>query len=552
MKKIILYSAAIAALFACNKIDEEVIPVNSEGKQIITAYASIPFTKLAYSENTVGGGSGLSSTWETGDTFKAIQKTGGDVKVVTFTLYDGDGTTSGKFQTETEGVTDETQWTAVLGSHSTISGEEEIHCSYKGQNGKLASLDDYNYVVSSGTGTAPTFSFNPGTAKSYIMRIKLPAGIKCIEYTPSVWFRVSSSSVEESHYYAKRFPGGTDQSDFAAWTPENTSTITLDSPSSAGDIVYLAVPAVDFSQSYHIYPSSAGAQFEQLKRGVIITLLNNVSDDATLSTGEVMGSDLSSKGGQIGTFDLSGATLISRPRPSDAILFSATGVTVADDSGGKDYMNFTVNTETYWAPFNVGASSATEVGNYYAWGELNPKSDYSEATYTYYADAGNGKTYSRLVDRFYGDLDNSIVGGKGLFSTRCSRYDVARVKWGKAWRMPGVEEAYALSKGTVSTNATAMTITKDAISIVIPVSGRKEGTSSPGVKMSAWTVAYTAAFWTADSPAISQATAGKDVVQRVANKKKDLSGLDFYSSGMYKYYGLPVRAVLTTSTVTFP
>lgn len=553
MKKIILYSAAIAALFACNKIDEEVIPVNSEGKQIITAYASIPFTKLAYSENTVGGGSGLSSTWETGDTFKAIQKTGDDVTVVTFTLYDGDGTTQGKFRTETEGVTAETQWTAVLGSHSTIQGEE-IHCSFRGQNGKLASLDDFNYVVSTGTGTAPTFSFNPGTAKSYIMRVKLPAGIKCIEYTPSAYWKVSSSGVNATLYYSKLFSGGSDTAEITAWTPTYTSVITLDAASSAGDIVYIAVPAINFSHSYASYDGSGGKQFDNRKVGVIITIMNDDSDNATLSNGTVLGADVSGKGGQIGTFDLSGMTLISRPKPSEAIHMTAENVGTNDTSGGKNYMNLTTDNDTYWAPYNVGATTSTEVGDYFAWGEINPKSDYSEGTYSMYENTGSASTYTIISTRLYKNgeniLDGSVVDDKGLYTIRGSRYDVARVKWGKAWRMPGVEEAYGLSQGTISTNSTTMTITKDASTVTIPVCGRCEGTSAPGVKSSGWTVSYTAAFWTADQPACKQATAGKDVVQMFANKKKDLSGADFYSSGMYRYYGVPVRAVLATSSVT--
>ena len=36
-----------------------------------------------------------------------------------------------------------------------------------------------------------------------------------------------------------------------------------------------------------------------------------------------------------------------------------------------------------WASFNLGASKEWEYGNYYAWGELDPKNDYSQATYSY-------------------------------------------------------------------------------------------------------------------------------------------------------------------------
>ena len=548
MKKILASLALLAAFYACTK-QENVYSETPDGKQIITATVSIPNTKVAYVENTPGGGAGLSSTWETGDRFYAIQKTGDDTRVVTFNLTSGEGTSTGRFQTETEGVTSETQWTAVLGNHATIQGEE-IHCSYKGQNGKLASLDGYNYVVSTGTGTDPTFSFNPGISKSYIMRVKLPAGIKCVEYTPSAFWKVSSSGVETSLYYGKLYPDGELVSDLAAWSPSNTTVITLDSVSSAGDIVYIAVPAINFSHSYSVYPGSGGRQFDNRKVGVIVTIMNDTSDNATRSNGTVMGADVSTKGGQIGTFDLSGMTLIHRPTPSDAILMTATDVRSYDTSGGKYYMDITTDCNIYWAPYNVGATAPAEVGDYYAWGEINPKSDYSQSTHAFLEDAGDGNKWTIISTRYYGEADNSVVGDKGLYSIRGSRYDPARVKWGKAWRMAGVEEAYGLSKGTVSTNSTAMTITKDGRTVTIPVCGRREGTSAPGEKLSAWTVAYTAATWLGDQAACKQATAGKDCAWMIANTKKNLNDIDFYSGGMNREYGLPVRAVLTTSSVT--
>lgn len=70
-----------------------------------------------------------------------------------------------------------------------------------------------------------------------------------------------------------------------------------------------------------------------------------------------------------------------------------------------------------WASYNVGASSPEDYGGYYAWGETEEKSDYTESTYKYY-DSKNDK---------YIDIGSSISG---------TQYDVARVKWGGSWRMP--------------------------------------------------------------------------------------------------------------------
>lgn len=47
-----------------------------------------------------------------------------------------------------------------------------------------------------------------------------------------------------------------------------------------------------------------------------------------------------------------------------------------------------------WAECNVGANTPTEYGNYYAWGELAPKIDYSWATYKFNP-SGDGVTFTK-------------------------------------------------------------------------------------------------------------------------------------------------------------
>ena len=75
-----------------------------------------------------------------------------------------------------------------------------------------------------------------------------------------------------------------------------------------------------------------------------------------------------------------------------------------------------------WASWNVGAGAPEEYGNHYAWGELEPKTDYSASTYKFYS---NGYTKYGSVDKKY-ELDEAD--------------DVARQKWGKDWRMPTINE----------------------------------------------------------------------------------------------------------------
>ena len=74
-----------------------------------------------------------------------------------------------------------------------------------------------------------------------------------------------------------------------------------------------------------------------------------------------------------------------------------------------------------WAEHNIGASSPEEYGDYFAWGETEPKNNYREETYKY-----SGR-----------DIGRDISGTK---------YDVARAQWGDNWRMPRLEEIEELKE----------------------------------------------------------------------------------------------------------
>ena len=68
-----------------------------------------------------------------------------------------------------------------------------------------------------------------------------------------------------------------------------------------------------------------------------------------------------------------------------------------------------------WATSNVGASSPSDYGDYYAWGETKTKSSYTEE---------NSKTYN---------VDMPDISGE-------PKYDAATANWGEGWRMPTTEE----------------------------------------------------------------------------------------------------------------
>lgn len=84
-----------------------------------------------------------------------------------------------------------------------------------------------------------------------------------------------------------------------------------------------------------------------------------------------------------------------------------------------------------WATCNVGASSPSDYGDYFAWGETESKDDYSWDTYKWCNGIKDSMT-KYCINKEYGVVDSKIILE--------SQDDVAHVKWGGNWRMPTKEE----------------------------------------------------------------------------------------------------------------
>ena len=105
------------------------------------------------------------------------------------------------------------------------------------------------------------------------------------------------------------------------------------------------------------------------------------------------------------------------------------------DFNGHDYVDLALPSGLLWATCNVGAESPEEYGDYFAWGETEPKSDYSLDTYKYCNDT-EGYSFSKYVtDSEYGDY-GKIDNKTALESSD----DAATANWGGSWRMPTYEE----------------------------------------------------------------------------------------------------------------
>ena len=102
---------------------------------------------------------------------------------------------------------------------------------------------------------------------------------------------------------------------------------------------------------------------------------------------------------------------------------SSSSGTTTGTLNGHDWVDLGLPSGLRWATCNVGASSPTDYGNYYAWGEITTKTTYNSSTYTY---TGNPTT---------------------LPSDR----DAATANWGSGWRMPTYDELKELKSSCTVT-----------------------------------------------------------------------------------------------------
>ena len=113
-----------------------------------------------------------------------------------------------------------------------------------------------------------------------------------------------------------------------------------------------------------------------------------------------------------------------------------------------------MGTGVKWATMNVGADSETDTGDYFAWGETEPKSTYLATNYKFLdipdgvvVDESNAlKYFSKYTcpdghtDGIWYNGDEFVGDGKTELSDYGYVDDAARQNWGSTWRTPTVNE----------------------------------------------------------------------------------------------------------------
>ena len=179
-----------------------------------------------------------------------------------------------------------------------------------------------------------------------------------------------------------------------------------------------------------------------------------------------------------------------------------------------------------WASCNVGAKRPEEYGDYFAWGEVKPKSVYNWSTYKY-------------CNGFYDTLTKyNIKNGYGRVDNKTkldAQDDAATANWGGAWRMSTKAEQDELRekckwKWTTLNGVNGYkVIGPNGNSIFLPAAGcMGEGTLS-----GAGSNGY---YWS------SSLYTGYTVIPLYAYYVRFYSGRVYWSN-YYRFYGLSVRPV---------
>ena len=179
---------------------------------------------------------------------------------------------------------------------------------------------------------------------------------------------------------------------------------------------------------------------------------NNFKEGSSLQDGKyVIGNYRTFAIGAIVILALLVTTSSVMPSSGDESSKPISAVKTSGTINGHEYVDLGLSVK--WATCNVGASSPTGYGNYYAWGETTTKSTYTEE---------NSKTYGKN----FGDIKGNTF------------YDAARANWGGSWRLPTSAECLELldnCKGEWTTvsgvKGRRFTSKKNGKSIFLPAAG---------------------------------------------------------------------------------
>lgn len=152
---------------------------------------------------------------------------------------------------------------------------------------------------------------------------------------------------------------------------------------------------------------------------------------------------------------------------------------IGTNANGKGYVDLGLTSGTLWATCNVGATSETDYGSYFQWGDTVDKRDDVCNWSSYKYCNGSYNTLTKYnVNSSYGTVDNKI--------TLDLEDDAARAHMGGDWKMPSIALIEELAEETTSewiTNYNGSGVNgrkftaSNGNSIFIPAAGQRSDSS---------------------------------------------------------------------------
>lgn len=143
---------------------------------------------------------------------------------------------------------------------------------------------------------------------------------------------------------------------------------------------------------------------------------------------------------------------------------------VEQNTDTKEYVDLGLPSRTLWATCNVGARRPEDYGSYFAWGETEPKEEYSWGTYKWCNGSESSITKYNTAD----GRTELLLGD-----------DAASANWGGGWKTPSQAQfdelfnsQYTTTQWTTLNGVAGRRITskKNGRSIFLPAGGWRNGT----------------------------------------------------------------------------
>ena len=148
-----------------------------------------------------------------------------------------------------------------------------------------------------------------------------------------------------------------------------------------------------------------------------------------------------------------------------------------DTAETHEWVDLGLPSGTLWATCNVGANSPEEYGDYFAWGETQPKTTYHMSNYKYC------KGTYLIMTKYCTSSSYGIVDNKTELEPSD---DAATVNWGNDWQMPSLGQVEELTCGSYTNiswttlngvHGRKITSKSNGNSIFLPAAGYRLNTS---------------------------------------------------------------------------